>query len=228
MTSIDPGTAVAPTRVLHRQTVLHLAVAHAVRRDLARLTRVLGDPVTAVRRDALAAHVTFLLDQLADQHRVLDCAVWPLAAARQPALADLLERVELAHSRLVRPVVRARSAALRWRSAPDARAAVLDAVRDLDVALAPVLAQDAELLPLACAALPATVTVSGEPSRPGRPTRLARRMFWLLDDLDLPTAELFLQRTPRIVMWVLRNGFSGGYNRAAYLMWVGGGTGPAV
>ena len=42
------------------------------------------------------------------------------------------------------------------------------------------------------------------------------------------SAALLTARTPRAVMWVLRNGFSGAYNRSAYLMWVGGGTGPAV
>ena len=53
-------------------------------------------------------------------------------------------------------------------------------------------------------------------------------MFWLLDELDAGLTDLLLQRTPRAEMWILRNGFSGAYNRSAYLMWVGGGTGPAL
>ncbi len=53
-------------------------------------------------------------------------------------------------------------------------------------------------------------------------------MFWLLDDLEPRQAAQLTARTPRAVMWILRNGFSGAYNRSAYLMWVGGGTGPAV
>ncbi len=70
--------------------------------------------------------------------------------------------------------------------------------------------------------------LSAGQSGPGHPlpTRLARRTFWLLDDLDPVTAGLLVRDLPRPVMWVLRNGFSGPYNRASYLMWVGGGTGP--
>ena len=60
------------------------------------------------------------------------------------------------------------------------------------------------------------------------PTKRARQLFWLLDDLDPALAARLLQGTRRSTLWVLRNGFSGAYNRSSYLMWIGGGTGPAV
>ena len=90
--------------------------------------------------------------------------------------------------------------------------------------------QDAELLPLAFEALTPGdwAAIDRRLPRLTNPTRLARRMFWLLDDLDARPADLLLERTPPAAMWVLRNGFSGAYNRSSYLMWVGGGTGPAV
>ena len=64
--------------------------------------------------------------------------------------------------------------------------------------------------------------------RPVGPTKVARQLFWLLDDLPPAQAEQLLFTTPSWMMWVLRNGFSGAYNRAAYLMWIGGGNGRAV
>ncbi len=61
-----------------------------------------------------------------------------------------------------------------------------------------------------------------------RPTALARELFWLLDGLDADSAAVLLAGVPPLRMWVLRNGFSGAYNRGSYLMWVGGGLGVPV
>ncbi len=61
-----------------------------------------------------------------------------------------------------------------------------------------------------------------------RPTVLAYRHFWLLDDLPAHLAEPLTVAVTAPTRWVLRNLFSGGYNRRACLMWIGGGSGPAV
>ena len=66
----------------HRHAVSDAAIRHAVLRDVDRLTEVLGDPVTDVRRAALAGHVGFLLDQLQAHHRLQDEVIWPRVAAR--------------------------------------------------------------------------------------------------------------------------------------------------
>ena len=253
MTLFEPGPSTAPAPDLHRFSVIDVVVRHALRRDLTRLIRVLGEPVTAVRRTALADHVTFLLDQLQAHHRLLDDAMWPTVVAHRPDLADLGEQGRRSHSELGDSLLRVRRASLEWRGSAGKRAAVLAAVRDLTGRLHPVLDQDAELVPLACSMLPTADrldldrrTRPSGPTRPARrtiwlfdelnprpwraggPTRLARRTFWLLDELDARQAGLLLQHTPRAAMWILRNGFSGAYNRGAYLMWVGGGTGPAI
>ena len=107
----------APAR--HPQTVRSAALHHAVRRDLLRLERVLDEPMTAVRRQAVIGHVGFLLDQLTAQHRLLDRSIWPTAVLRRPDLSDLAERVRNAHQDLRPAVVVVRNATLGWsRSAP--------------------------------------------------------------------------------------------------------------
>jgi hypothetical protein len=192
---------------------------------------VLAEPVTAVRRQAIIGHLGFVLDELAAEHRLLDQSIWPAAVLQQSDLADLADRVRSAHDELVPAMVMVRNATQGWSRSPIARGTVLSAVRELNGRIAPVFDQDAELLPLACAALPSIPTAAAAAERRGRlanPTRLARRTFWLLDDLDARQAALLLQRMPPAGMWILRNGFSGGYNRSSYLMWVGGGTGPAL
>ena len=56
----------------HQLAVTTAAVNRAVRRDLDRFLDVLADPVTSVRRAALADHVGYVLDQLETVHRFQD------------------------------------------------------------------------------------------------------------------------------------------------------------
>jgi hypothetical protein len=214
----------------HQLAVTTAIVNRAVRRDLDRFVAVLADPVTSVRRAALADHVGYILDQLETVHRLQDESMWPAVLTHRPHLADLSERAARAHADLAAPVAVLRQAALTWKRAPITRTATRAAARDLAIALEPVAGQDAETVPLACAMISdETLTQIGRAQpHPVGPTKVARRLFWLLDDLPPAQAQLLLAPTPSWMLWVLRNGFSGAYNRAAYLMWIGGGNGPAV
>jgi hypothetical protein len=214
----------------HRHAVSDAAIRHAVLRDVDRLTKVLVEPVTDVRRAALAGHIGFLLDQLQAHHRLQDEVMWPRVALAHADLSDVADRVRVSHADLVEPSRALRRTVRRWTFEPASRPDVLDAVMEFDTRLDQVLSQDGELVPLACSALPDREWTEIDRHLPakGGPTRRARRMFWLLDGLDAGLADLLLRRTPRAEMWMLRNGFSGAYNRAAYLMWVGGGSGPAL
>ena len=233
--SMAYGTVGRPTSVTasasgHQAAVTTAVVNRAVRRDLDRFVTVLADPVTSVRRTALADHVGYVLDQLETVHRLQDDALWPGVLTHRPHLADLADRAAKAHAGLAGSIGLARQAALTWRRAPITRTAARTALRDLVIALEPVAGQDAETVPLACAMLPDDALSQTDQAlpRPVGPTKVARRLFWLLDDLPPAQAEQLLAPTPSWMLWVLRNGFSGAYNRAAYLMWIGGGNGPAV
>lgn len=213
----------------HHHAVAAASVHRAVRRDVERLTAVLGEPVTAVRRGALAEHTGFVLDQLEALHRVHDRLLWPAVLEHRPHLTDLADRTARAHAGLAEPIAALRRSALTWKRAPITRSEARTAARELASALEPVVGQDSETVPLACAMLPDGWTDAyDERPRLVNPTRVARRLFWLLDDLPSGQAAQLLAPTPGWTLWVLRNGFSGAYNRAAYLMWIGGGNGPAV
>ncbi len=230
MTSLHPPAARALSTTSHPYAIFDAAVRHAVLRDLHRLVDALDEPITDVRRSALVQHTGYLLDQLKAHHRLQDEVIWPRVAVERADLTDVAEQVRQSHAALGGPTRDLWRAAQSWSTVgtlrPQARQA---GVAMLDVST-PVLDDDANCLPVACEVLPDQdwAEVGRRLSRPGGPTARARRLFWLLDDADADLASLVLARTPRAVLWVLRNGFSGGYNRAAYLRWVGGGTGPAV
>ena len=239
MTSLHPTTSGALTFDSHPYAIFDAAVRHAIIRDLDRLVDVLDEPITDVRRAALTEHIAYLLDQLQSHHRVQDEVIWPRVAIERGDLTDLADRARLSHTDLQQPSRDLRRAAQSWSSVRMLRPQVHQAASAVREAVGPVLDRDAADVPVACEVLseqdwteigrrlaPPVMRFGGP--RPSGPTTRARRLFWLLDDADAHLAGLVLARTPRAVLWVLRNGFSGGYNRAAYLMWVGGGTGPAV
>lgn len=173
----------------------------AAGRDLGRLIGVLSEPITAVRRAALVAHVGFLVEQL--------------RAGTDPG------SLPVALSRL-------RHEARLWARDPRRRPAMLAAASAAAALLSPVhdgAGRDEPAPPAGTGGRP-SVRLRELPAR--RPTTLAYRYFWLLDGLPPLQADRVMQRYSRPARWVLRNGLSGGYNRRAYLMWTGGGSGPAV
>lgn len=172
---------------------------HAVGRDLDRLHGVLGEPITSVRRAALVAHLAFLVDQL------------------RQADAELANRHSVALSRL-------RHEARLWSRDPGRREDLRGASRIAAAALTEMLSRAADPGPEAAG--PPPVRLRDLPGR--RPTVLAYRYFWLLDGVPPQLAAGVTDEVTRPARWVLRNVLSGGYNRRAYLMWVGGGAGPAV
>jgi hypothetical protein len=199
---LDPAMPFAPAPgfdgAQRRRTITMFAVA----RDLDRLGGVLAGPVTPVRRAALAGHVGFLVEQA------------------RPAGDDPPGRHSVALSRL-------RHESRLWSRDPlrraDLRAAVEVAAAAVDSSRAAVRA--------GCGSEPTStdrtvVRLRDLPAR--RPTAAAYRYFWLLDELPSHLAQDVTTGFSGPARWALRNGLSGGYNRRAHLMWIGGGSGPAL
>ncbi|WP_420120339.1 hypothetical protein [Nakamurella sp.] len=178
-------------------------VAVAVARDLDRLEPALSEPVTAVRRAALVAHIAFLVEQARSAEG--GPGRYPVALSRLGHEARLWARDPMR-----RPQVRsaARAAVLAWAAAGGSAAGTGTGPETGD-------GTGAARIPLR--SLPAH-----------RPTSLAYRYFWLLDDLSPDRVRDVTAPYSGPARWVLRNVLSGGYNRRAYLRWFGGGSGPAV
>ena len=200
----------------------------AVLRDLGRFDRALDGGVTEVRRQALSRHLMFVLDQVAAQQRWLADEVWPSVADRVGGL----DEVSAGWAELRPSLVALRSLAAQWAGLPSLRTKVRSAVRDLVAELSVVVGRELAVLPSVLAVLSDDEWARAEVARRSResrvPTAVARRVFWLLDSLDEERADVLLRGTRPYRLWILRNGFSGGYNRSSFLMWVGGGSGPSL
>ena len=209
------------------------AVLHrAVLRDLERLSSVLAGPVTAVRREALIGHVTFLTAELRRHWQVQDELLWPRAVAGDPSRAGAAEQVSDSHRAAAAHCATMVTAAQQWAVVGDAEHRLLlrDVVSEVAAVLPAVFERDGDVTALALGALTSQdwAVIELGATRRRRPTALARELFWLLDELDAASATALLAGVPPLRMWVLRNGFSGAYNRGSYLMWVGGGLGVPV
>lgn len=231
--SIAPSVdAVGAGGVASARLRLDAVLHRAVLRDLDRLTSVLAGPVTAVRRTALIGHVTFLAAELRRRWQLQDELIWPRAVARDPSLAGAAEVVRSEHRAAEAVWAAIVTAAREWARVGDAehRLLVRDAVGEVAAALPTVFGRDVEVTAVALAALSSHdwAAIERGTVRRQRPTALARELFWLLDELDPASAAVLLAGVPPLRMWVLRNGFSGAYNRGSYLMWVGGGLGVPV
>lgn len=176
----------------------------AVVRDLDRLRVALDEPITTVRRAALVTHVGFLVERA----RHFDGG---------PGSRPSATLSRLAHE------------ARRWSCDPDRRAAMSAAVENATDALAGTTSPARPPIDPGrdrATADGSVVRLRDLPAR--RPTELAFHYFWLSDDLPPDLADELATGFSRPARWVLRNVLSGGYNRRAYLMWHGGGSGPAV
>jgi hypothetical protein len=113
---LDPKTVPADTRMM--------GIVHsALRRDLVRLHLVLGTPAAEEprRRKALAEHAIWLMDFLHHHHTGEDEGLYPLVVRRNPAAAELCERMDVDHDTITPAMDGLRAAAERHLADPDSR-----------------------------------------------------------------------------------------------------------
>ena len=75
------------------------------------------DPADSRRVDAVAVHLTFLLDGLHMHHTTEDDLIWPKLVDRVGMDADKVARMELQHHEIDAAVLRVRTACAAWRRA---------------------------------------------------------------------------------------------------------------
>jgi iron-sulfur cluster repair protein YtfE (RIC family) len=207
-----------------------MGIVHdALRRDLDRLHRTLTmdmvDSTDDARREAIAAHVEWMMEFLHHHHQGEDEGLWPLLLDRAPQARALLERMEADHRRVVPAMADVTASAHRYRTegAEPARLGLVNALDDLSESLLPHLrGEEDEAMPLVSANLTQgewrdwdqTYNIKGKPL-----SRLGLEAHWTMDGLDRDRYQVLVHLVPAPVRVILVKGFAKRYRAACALRW---------
>ena len=115
-------TTQAPPRSTVPADTQMMGIVHsALRRDLVRLRLVLGTPAAREprRRTALAEHLIWMMGFLHHHHEGEDDGLYPLVVRRNPAAAELVERMDADHGTITPAMDALVAAARRHLADPD-------------------------------------------------------------------------------------------------------------
>lgn len=206
---------------------MNSVIHRALRRDLARLETVTRADVPAPQRAAVAAHVSWMLDQLHHHHVGEDEGVWPRLLAKRPDLAPLLEEMSAEHGRLAAASDDLRAAAAAWAAdgSAEARERVHASVVAMQEATLPHLEhEEREVVPLAVETFDDTdwAYLDKNHFRKGLSfTDGGLQLMWMLDDATPPSAGAMRSEVPAPALGLMRLVFGRRYDREAAQRWGG-------
>jgi hemerythrin-like domain-containing protein len=198
----------------------------ALRRDLARtqvaLAELAADPDDD-RREAVAAHVLWMMTWLHHHHEGEDEGLYPYVRARNPKAAALLDEMDADHQRIVPAMAAVERAAASYATSPDSRAdvaAALDAL--LDGLLPHLQREEEEMMPV----VSATITDRewrewDEKSNiaPLSKKELAASGLWIIDGLEGEDYEHVSHLVPPVPRFLISKVLVHGYRRQANRRW---------
>jgi hypothetical protein len=205
-----------------------MGIVHdALRRDLGRAVAALSRAPhpDGTRRDAIGAHVAWMMRFLHLHHDGEDRGLWPLVREREPRAATILDAMHGDHDR-VAPLLDAceqAASAYRRTGTDGARLALLRALEALVERLLPHLRREEdETMPVVSAAISAADWRAVDQHYFVGPKSLRQLGFegrWLLDGLDAERTRVVLHQVPWWRRIVLRYGFARRYRRHATACW---------
>jgi hypothetical protein len=209
-----------------------MGIVHsALRRDLERTRLVLSAPPYPEdeRRRAIAEHLSWMMHFLHVHHTGEDDGLWPLVLARNPAAAELLQRMDADHKRIAPAITSLEQAASAYSRDGSAREHVLDALAGLGEVLLPHLQrEELEMMPVVAATLTTAEYQGVEQEyfvKPKGFLELGAEGHWILDGLDEEGRDVILHVVPAVHRFVLLHGFARAYRRKKARLW---GDGPAA
>jgi hemerythrin-like domain-containing protein len=206
-----------------------MGVVHsALRRDLVRVGLILGTPQAAepARRTALAEHLLWMMRFLHEHHSGEDEGLYPLVQRRNPASADLLERMDADHASIA-PAMAALTAAAKHhltdRTSPDST--LQRAVDQLSAVLLPHLErEELEMMPVVAASITEGEWRSWDQEfniKPKGLSTLAEQAHWVLDGLDEESSDHVRHLVPPVPRFILITLLGGRYRRRRTTLWHG-------
>lgn len=203
----------------------------ALRRDLARIRMALtAAPYPQGRqRAAIAAHAVWMMNFLHHHHGGEDAGLWPAVRAKNPAAAQLLDRMDADHRAIAPGITGVEQAARRYAGDAAAREDFLAAVALLEQTLLPHLRrEELEMMPIVEKTLTEAEWKAIEQEyfiRPKSKVQLGDEGQWLIDNAGEQSRRVILGVVPAPLRFLLVHVFGPRYRRKRRLMW---GDGPAA
>ena len=218
-------------------TTMMRIVHDALRRDLARATVALAEPVRMGRnqRRAVAKHLTWMMRFLHAHHASEDEGLYPIIREQARGAADVLDvldRMSRQHEQIGIAIatVEAAAAALVADASDNARRQTVAALETLVALLLPHLEEEEdEAMPLTSRLITAAEWQAIEKQYNLDPKTLAELGFeghWLIDSATAADRERVIGLVPPLPRFILLRGFARQYRRHVQACWGEGGTRP--
>jgi hemerythrin-like domain-containing protein len=207
-------------------------VHEALRRDLTRAKRALSQtpPPHDPQREALAAHLQWMMRFLHTHHAGEDAGLYRMVRERNPAAGALLDAMDADHKAIGPGMDALERAAAEYGQSDSAehRERVLASIDRLEETLLPHLRREEdEMMPV----VSSTITVAEwhaleqqQNIKPKSFIDLGREGHWILDGLDHDDREVVVGLVPAVPRFILVHGFAASYRRHQARCW--GNTSP--
>jgi hemerythrin-like domain-containing protein len=211
-------------------TTMMRIVHDALRRDLARARAALAGPqgATAAQRQAIGAHLGWMMGFLHAHHASEDDGLYPLVRERAGEAGDALEvldRMAAEHEAVAPRAAAVETAATALAADPsdDATQRLIGALDALDAVLLPHLrAEEDDAMPLASQLVTAAEWQAIEKKHnldPKSRSDLGFEGHWLIDGATEADRAVVLALVPPVPRFILLHGFARRYRRHAAACW---------
>ena len=205
-----------------------MSIVHtALRRDLARATTALSHepPPSDQQREALGAHLEWMMGFLHDHHAGEDDGLYPLVRTRNPAAVELLDAMSADHELIAPCIQSVRESAAEYRQsvADRTREALVSAIRALEEVLLPHLRREEDdMMPVVSRTITNAEWIEWDQAfnlTPKSFVELGREGHWLLDGLASSDRAVVVGLVPPVPRFVLLHGFARSYRRHRARCW---------
>jgi hemerythrin-like domain-containing protein len=219
--------AVLPSPTGPADTAMMTIVHNALRRDLDRTAVVLAaqPPPGAAQRQAVAAHLDWMMHFLHSHHGGEDDGLWPLVRSLNPSAGELLDRMDADHLRISPAIDALSDAARRYGrdASPAALAGVTTALGSLREVLDPHLrTEEDEMMPVVSKALTHAQWEDMNQEyfvRPKSKKQLGKEGHWLIDSIDPTGYAVVVGNVPPVPRFILLKVFAKPYARDCAARW---------
>jgi hemerythrin-like domain-containing protein len=211
----------------HADTRMMGIVHSALRRDLARLSVVLGQgDASDDRRRAIAAHVHWLMAFLHQHHEAEDEGLYPQILSRNPGAADVLAVMAADHQG-IEPAIGAleRAADAYGAGTPGSATGLLEALDAMACTLLPHLTREERLMmPIVSDTITDAEWQAWDQEfniKPKAMRVLADEAHWVLDGLDEESSRFVEHLVPPVPRFIVLRLLGGRYRRTRRVLWDG-------